>query len=218
MVAHAELAAARPQEAKPHVVHGRAPVDAESVEVASIEDRVRPRDGVGEIENIAHPKVFQEEHGREPPVVDLRLELAFPLDHFHLRGVETVQPLLAAPHPHPVEGEGLVGRLELQGDLRRALEAGVVDDLASVAPEDLARGSGHPDLPVAQEVVGAAAQLVLRRIRGYGDLERLHPGGSGGDAIAATSGSRRRHGQHGGGGQPQADQTRPDRSRSRAHR
>jgi hypothetical protein len=151
--------------------------------------------GPGErlLDDVANPQIVEHEQRGLAAIVHLGFQTGLATQQFDPRRVQTLEAAPIAVDGDPMQDQGLVGGIEVEGDLRQLLDARGVGDLAhevQVALDSLrirwrkAAGAIDSHLPVDQQHGDAAPRL--GRHDGTSGWHRggIDPAGSGTDNDA----------------------------------
>jgi len=98
--------------------------EADHVGVAAQPHGVVAVDRVGVVDHVAGAHVAEEDDRRERAVEELLVQLVLALDDLDLGGTQRVDGLPGADDADVVDDEALVGRLEVEPELRDLLDGG----------------------------------------------------------------------------------------------
>ena len=154
-----------------------APAEEELIVVQALQDGIVALDGVADADDVAGTHVLQHQQRGHAAGGHVVLEGRFASCQGDRRGVELALPHAIAAHLHPVQGESLVVRHELDLVLGRFGDQRFVHRLICLVMEHGADRAAPVDLRVDQPVAPARA---LRAggggVPGGGDAGLLHPG------------------------------------------
>ena len=180
-----EMALGGPENAGEQAAGGLLHLDGDGGGEMAGKDGVGALEGIGIVNDVADGDIVQHEDGGFFAVEDELIRIAFGLDDLDLAGIEAVEVLGAAPDAGPVEREGLVGGVEIQGEVGFLLNAGEGENL----PDGVVEGFvlQGVDLVFQEEEAVVFGGFDLRS----GDLAvelGLHPTSRGSDGEAGIIG------------------------------